>query len=163
MRGKIRRTAVIITLFLGFFNFASAQTNETEPGAGDRKLLKPDSYFSNSLNLTYIGEIKNRSYIKMTLVPAPGTKDQPEQKEQQLYKGSYYEAKNGKVYQLSAILNTARLTWEIKGYNVRRQYVCHFSGKENESGGIEGTWRNKSQTLPFYLFKKSEKDEQPDN
>ncbi len=158
VRGQTsRKIGFTLLLIVGILklNLGYSQSKEPQSVKQSEIQVLQDNEFPVATRLVYVGEIKGRSYIKMSLTPANDDKDAPKADHLLYYKGSYYEAKSGKIYQLTVIYNTEKGTWEIKGYNTRRQYVCHFSGKDTENEGIDGTWRNKTSSLNFYLFKKN--------
>ncbi|WP_374165489.1 hypothetical protein [Arcticibacter sp. MXS-1] len=110
---------------------------------------------SNTLN--YIGEIKGRSYIKLSLEPVEGQANENTvltEIKTKTFKGSYYEAASGKNYSVTATYEMSSQSWNIKSYNSRKQYVANFQGRETAEGVIEGAWKNKHENASFYLFKK---------
>ncbi len=105
--------------------------------------------------ISYIGEIKGRSYIKITLEPVSEESLQPKDKDMIQYKGACYEAANDKTYGVTATFNAEDGSWKIKCYNKYGQYVSLFQGRETSEECIEGSWKDKHQNLIFYLFKKT--------
>lgn len=105
--------------------------------------------------LTYIGEVKNRSYIKIILEPV----DQPTGNANSNdgitgMKGTCYEAASGNTYMMSGTFNATTRIWMLKCLNSKKQTIYTFKGRENYEGTIEGTWKSRRMELPFYLFKK---------
>ncbi len=115
---------------------------------------KPESLLAPGAERTiFVGEIKGRSYIKMSLQPASARSTNV----MILYRGAYYEAAKDRTYTLIGTFNTTNRVWYIKCFNAKKQCFASFQGREREDGYIDGTWQQFNQTLPFYLFKRDTK------
>lgn len=102
--------------------------------------------------LSFIGEVKGKSYIKIVLSPIPGSAVYKSGSSDVLkYKGSYYESVTGKKYSLTGNFNLESRIWTFRCFNRYNQPVFIFSGKQKIDGSVEGMWKSKKLTHPFYL------------
>ncbi len=125
------------------------------PNVSPNEVTVPGQNSNDKLTISYIGEIKGRSYIKITLEPLREELLQSGKNKNLIqYKGACYEAANDKTYAVTATFNPEDGSWKIKCYNKYGQYVSFFQGRETSEESIEGTWKDKRQSLIFYLFKK---------
>lgn len=152
----------VITVFTAVVSFSTIQVFAQSDSTTSSKLIILDNttaLVQPATQLNYIGEIKGRSYIKMTLRPLETTGSQTEEtRGLEQYKGSYYESVSGKTYTLTGNFDTRTKTWNLKCYNNLKQYVSFFQGRETAEDVIEGVWKNKHQSLNFYLFRKDDKN-----
>lgn len=152
----------VITVFTAVVSFSTVQVFAQSDSSASRKLIildKTTTITQPASALNYIGEIKGRSYIKLTLHPlGKGGVQAGETTSIEQYKGSYYESVSGKTYTLTGSFDPGTKIWNLKCYNSRKQYVSLFQGRETSEGVIEGVWKNKHQGLTFYLFKKENKN-----
>lgn len=159
---KKRKLYCLTTVLLIFASWPilKVKAQNLEDSTGNITIVKAPSLKKEQTPVLYIGEIKGRSYVKISLRPSrPDDKlKEPTTPNTSQYYGSCYEAASNKVYELTASYYEETGKWEIKGYNIRRQYVCLFSGKEDSDGNIAGFWRNKHSTFSFYLFLKDKKE-----
>ena len=147
-----------ITVLTAVVSFSTAQVFAQADSSASRKLIildKTTTLIQPASALNYIGEIKGRSYIKLTLHPLEKRGAQTDETTGiEQYKGSYYESVSGKTYTLTGSFDPGTKIWNLKCYNSRKQYVSLFQGRETSEDVIEGVWKNKHQSLSFYLFKK---------
>ena len=153
---------IIWGLFILVPSFLSLSVSAQQPAQADNNraiILNGDSTPKpDPLELSYIGEIRQHSYIKITLRPVEGTGSEnptTEKRSLQKYKGEYYEAVNGRTYKVEALFDSETRNWTIKCYNDKKQYVAYFQGRETLDETIEGSWKTKKRSLPFYLLRKS--------
>lgn len=137
----------IITLSIPGASLALAQQPEPQK---EVIILDKNTPLKRSTTLTYIGEIKGRSYIKILLEPlqASATSDQIP------VRGTCYEAASGKTYPVSGTIDPGTGDWNLRCLNTKKQTVYTFRGRENFEGTIEGNWKSRHAGLSFYLFKK---------
>lgn len=115
-------------------------------------ILDNNTPLKRPTTLTYIGEIKGRSYIKIILEPVQKT----EGSEIMSVRGTCYEAASGKTHPMSGTIDPETGSWNLRCLNEKRQTIYTFKGRENFEGTIEGDWKSKHAGLSFYLFKKED-------
>ena len=102
--------------------------------------------------LSFIGEVKGKSYIKIILFPVEVLSVFDIENTSALkYKGSYYESISGRKFVLTAEFSPESRTWTFRCFNSNNQPVFIFSGKQNADGVIDGVWKSKKSVHPFYL------------
>ena len=107
---------------------------------------------STQEQLCFIGEVRNKSYVKVRLFPVEvSSVYEGEEAAVLKYKGSYYESVSGRKYVIFAEFEPESRVWTFRCFNSNNQPVFLFSGKQNTDGSIEGTWRSKKNVHPFYL------------
>lgn len=159
VRGKIIMTRFFSGLLLLLSLILSVRTDaQVRDTSNNFTVLSEMSDGQRAAVKFYIGEIKGRSYIKLSLRPVRDDDKLPEPrlKNKPQFYGSCYEAASNKFYELVGTYNSDTRAWEIKGYNIRRQYVCLFSGRQDADGNIDGTWKNKRSVHSFYVYGKSD-------
>lgn len=139
--------ALIVILSIPGVSLAIAQQPEPQK---EVIILDGKAPSKKNTTLTYIGEIKGRSYIKILLEPlqTSATSDLIS------VRGTCYEAASGKTYPISGSIDPETGSWSLKCLNHKKQTVYTFRGRENFEGTIEGDWKSKHAGLSFYLFKK---------
>lgn len=141
--------SLLAILILPGVTLAVAQQPEQEK---EVIILNKNTPLKRATTLTYIGEIKGRSYIKIILEPVQTTLGS----ELMSVRGTCYEAATGKTHPISGTIDTETGSWNLKCLNNKKQTIYTFKGRENFEGTIEGDWKSKHAGLSFYLFKKDD-------
>jgi len=146
---KIFFTIIAILIIPGV-SLAIAQQPEPQK---EVIILDKNTPLKRTSTLTYIGEIKGRSYIKIILEPVQNTAGS----ETMSVRGTCYEAASGKTHPMSGTIDPETGNWNLRCLNGKRQTIYTFKGRENFAGTIEGDWKSRHTGLSFYLFKKEDK------
>lgn len=158
----MKSTVGVLVIFLItelVFSAGNLHAQQTGTDQKDVQVLDNNNQEISPSIVNYIGEIKGHSYIKLTLYPLEQkVNDEGGEKDNHLhFKGSYYEAVNGKSYPVNVDFDSENRTWYIKCYNRRNQFIAAFQGRETSEDTIEGIWKSKNKSLTFYLFRKESK------
>lgn len=141
--------SILTTILISAASSSLAQ----EPDARkDVIVLDKDTPLKREASVTYIGEIKGRTYVKIIfeqLAPADGSGLIP-------VRGTCYEAASGKTYPVSGTIDSENGIWNLKCLNNKKQTIYTFTGREDFEGTIEGNWKSRHTGLSFYLFKKEQ-------
>ncbi len=140
---------LLATLVIPGVSLALAQQPEPQK---EVIILDKNTPLKRTTTLTYIGEIKGRSYIKIILEPVQTTGGS----EMISVRGTCYEAASGKTHPMAGTIDSETGSWNLRCLNNKRQTIYTFKGRENFEGTIEGDWKSKHAGLSFYLFKKED-------
>ena len=147
MHLNLSKTLISLILIL-LLNRQEVSSHPVRPGWSPGSQGK--TICNNADRLVYLGEIKGKSYIKMSMCPANG-KAFDDNTIIYTYKGRYYEAISGKTYPLIGYFDRGTHMWNIKSIGNHNKTIAIFSGKESREGEITGTWKNKEGIFNFYL------------
>jgi hypothetical protein len=114
---------------------------------GKMRLTQPET--ANTFKLKFVGEIKEYSYIKMTI---ESTEDSKTYKSPIIpLKGHYYEAISSQVFKIIGTYNNETLIWKLDCFDKNNLLTSVFIGKANHDGVVEGKWTCKKMSYNFYL------------
>ena len=103
-------------------------------------------------NISFIGEVKRHSYIKLDLEPVKISSEFIAEGDDQLkYKGSYYESATGRKYRVTGVFSVESRSWTFRCFNSANREVFVFKGKQKQDGSIDGIWWSKGKKYVFYL------------
>ena len=140
---NLRFIKLSVPLFFLFLSASGSKANQQELPAQNQRIED---------RLHFIGEVRGRSYIKLELIPIQTSSDFVSGENEVLrYKGTYYESVNGRKYTLTAVFNAEDRSWTFRCFNASNRQIYIFKGKQKADGDIDGTWRSKSHSYPFYL------------
>lgn len=142
-------SSLLVTLIIPGVSLAVAQQPEPQR---EVIVLDKNTPLKRITTLTYIGEIKGRSYIKIILEPVQTTAGS----ETTSVRGTCYEAATGKTLPVAGTIDRETGSWNLRCLNNKKQTIYTFKGRENFEGTIEGDWKSKHAGLSFYLFKKED-------
>ncbi len=136
------RFTVFIFLVMSAVNLAGGLAH---PGKG--QLIQPET--ANKFKMKFVGEIKEFSYIKMTI---ESTEDSKTYKSPIIpLKGNYYEAISSQVFKIIGTYNNETLIWKLDCFDKNNLLTSVFVGKANHEGVVEGKWTYKKTSHNFYL------------
>ncbi|WP_207534987.1 hypothetical protein [Desertivirga arenae] len=102
--------------------------------------------------LSFIGEVKGRSYIKIELRPLKKANEFVSENDTYLrYHGSYFESVSGKKYVMTADFSAEERSWIFRCFNSSNRLVYILKGKQKQDGDIDGTCKSKTKSSSFYL------------
>ena len=130
-----------------FLVMSTANLADTLSHPDKVRLIQPES--TNKFKMKFVGEIKEYSYIKMTI---ESTEDSKTYKSPIIpLKGNYYEAINSQVFKIIGTYNNESLIWKLDCFDKNNLLTSVFIGKANHEGVVEGKWTSKKTSYNFYL------------
>jgi hypothetical protein len=104
------------------------------------------------LPLTFVGEIRQKSYIRLVMAPlnTPASGN-----ERVSYKGTCYESITGTTFPVAGFQNPGTRKWSLRCLNPRdpNKIIATFTGKETDEGDISGVYVLNGKSFKFYLRK----------